>query len=119
MDIVRTIHNRLYRDRKRPTFELFALRVYARLSDGILDRGLGVEEAADPVLFSSRDVLTSGSAILAMTFDKPVVGPNIGCLPELLGGQTELLSEAGTDWIEDAMRWTADSDLRSFGERNH
>ncbi|MEZ4597387.1 MAG: glycosyltransferase [Chloroflexota bacterium] len=37
--------------------------------------------AADVMVLPYRDVLTSGSAILAMTFGLPVVAPRIGCLP--------------------------------------
>ena len=38
--------------------------------------------AADVVVLPFRDILTSGSAILALSFGRPVVAPALGCLPE-------------------------------------
>jgi len=40
-------------------------------------------EAADWVVLPYRDVLTSGSALLALSFERPVVAPRRGCLAEL------------------------------------
>lgn len=40
--------------------------------------------AADVAVLPFVDVLTSGSAILALSFGKPVILPNLGCLPELV-----------------------------------
>lgn len=40
--------------------------------------------AADCAVLPYRDVLTSGAAILAASFSKPVIAPNLGCLPESL-----------------------------------
>jgi glycosyltransferase involved in cell wall biosynthesis len=40
--------------------------------------------AADVAVLPFVDVLTSGSAILALSFGKPLVLPNIGCMPELI-----------------------------------
>jgi beta-1,4-mannosyltransferase len=40
--------------------------------------------ASDVVLFPYRQVLTSGSAILAMSFSKVCIAPRIGCLGEIL-----------------------------------
>ena len=50
--------------------------------------------AADAVVLPYRDVLTSGSAILAMTFGQPVIAPAIGCLPESLGSEGTILYDA-------------------------
>lgn len=41
-------------------------------------------DAADLVTLPFRDILTSGSAILALTFGRPVVAPARGCLPETI-----------------------------------
>lgn len=41
-------------------------------------------DAADVVALPFRDILTSGSAILALTFGRPVVAPARGCLPETI-----------------------------------
>ena len=40
--------------------------------------------AADVAVLPFVDVLTSGSAILALSFGKPLILPHIGCLPELM-----------------------------------
>ena len=40
--------------------------------------------ASDLVALPYRDILTSGTAYLAMAFAKPVLIPNIGCIPETL-----------------------------------
>lgn len=41
--------------------------------------------AADAVVLPYDDILTSGSAILGMTFGRAVIAPRRGCLPSLLG----------------------------------
>lgn len=46
--------------------------------------------AADVFVAPFRDVLTSGSVILAMSNGLPVIAPRLGCLPETLGQQKEL-----------------------------
>lgn len=50
--------------------------------------------AADVVVLPYEDILTSGSAVLAMSFGRPVVAPSIRCLPELLSFQLELLYDS-------------------------
>lgn len=40
--------------------------------------------ASDVMVLPFVDMLTSGSAITAMSFARPVIAPGIGCLPELL-----------------------------------
>jgi beta-1,4-mannosyltransferase len=47
--------------------------------------------AADVVVAPFREVLTSGSVILGLTFGRPIVAPERGCLPELIGPQTGIL----------------------------
>jgi len=74
--------------------------------------------AADAIVLPYRDVLTSGSAILGMTFGKPVVGPRVGCLPELLDGQPELLYDPDVDSLADSMRRAMTADLDAIGEQN-
>lgn len=77
--------------------------------------------AADAIVLPYDGILTSGSAILAMTFGRAVIAPASGCLPGLLGqtggitfdpNQCDGLREA----LEQAMR---DVDrLHRMGERN-
>ncbi|MCB1282088.1 MAG: glycosyltransferase family 4 protein [Salinibacterium sp.] len=50
--------------------------------------------ASDVVALPYRDMLTSGSALLAMSFGKAVVGPRIGCMPEQVGPDCGVLYDA-------------------------
>ena len=55
--------------------------------------------ASDIVVLPYKDILTSGSMILAMSFAKPIIAPEIGCITDFLdnkGGflyKTDLLNE--------------------------
>ncbi len=74
--------------------------------------------AADAAVLPYRDVLTSGSAILAMTFGLPVIAPAIGCLPESLGSEgTRLYDPADPAGLEGALRTALTADLAPLGER--
>jgi len=74
--------------------------------------------AADAVVLPYRDVLTSGSAILAMTFGRPVIAPAIGCLPESLGSEgTILYDPSAPDGLERALRHALTADLAALGEQ--
>jgi glycosyltransferase involved in cell wall biosynthesis len=75
--------------------------------------------ASDVLVLPHRDVLTSGSAILGMTFQKPVVGPRTGCLPELLDEQDELLYDPDTGSLTAAMRRALDAELAEIGQQNN
>ena len=69
--------------------------------------------AADAVVLPYKDVLTSGSAILAMTFGQPVIAPAIGCLPESLGAEGTILYDPSTpDGLERALRGRDDDGPR-------
>jgi len=73
--------------------------------------------AADAVVLPYKDVLTSGSAILAMTFGLPVIAPAIGCLPESLGSEGTILYDAAApDGLERALREAMTEDLAKLGE---
>jgi len=73
---------------------------------------------ADAVVLPYRDVLTSGSAILAMTFGQPVIAPAIGCLPESLGSEGTILYAADApNALADALRTALTVDLAVLGER--
>ena len=51
--------------------------------------------AADVVVLPFTAVLTSGSAIQALGFGKPLIVPRLGCLPELVAGGAGLLYDPG------------------------
>jgi beta-1,4-mannosyltransferase len=75
--------------------------------------------AADAVALPFRDILTSGSAILAMSYGRPVIAPSLGCLPETLPADGNLLYDADD---EGGLRWALwralTADLDELGERN-
>lgn len=75
--------------------------------------------AADAVVLPFKDITTSGSAILAMTFGKAVVVPRKGCLPELLDENgTIFYRRDGAGTLVEALRTAQDRDLASMGEYN-
>jgi len=75
--------------------------------------------AADAVVLPFSNVLSSGSAILAMSFGNPVLAPRIGCLEPLLAGQAELTYEPDDeDALVRALRSATTRDLESIGAGN-
>jgi beta-1,4-mannosyltransferase len=75
--------------------------------------------ASDVVVLPFRDILTSGSMILAMSFGRAIVAPSLGCLPETMppgGGILYDPEEQGA--LEQALRAALDSDLVAMGARN-
>jgi len=48
--------------------------------------------AVDTVVFNYQDILTSGGVILAKSYKKPIIAPEIGCLKELTDENTILFS---------------------------
>ena len=86
-----------------------------RLPEEELSRTL---RAADAVVLPFRDILTSGSAILALSHGRPVIAPAMGCLPETLPGDATILYDPDArDGLRDALRTAARADLRTMGER--
>jgi beta-1,4-mannosyltransferase len=51
--------------------------------------------AADVFAFPFRQVLTSSSVILALSFGRPVIVPQMGCLPELVGSDAGIVYTPG------------------------
>jgi beta-1,4-mannosyltransferase len=51
--------------------------------------------AADAVVLPFRDILTSSSVLLAMSFGRAVVAPALGCIPETVAAGRDLLYSAG------------------------
>lgn len=78
--------------------------------------------AADVVALPYRDILTSGSVLLAMSFGRPVVTPNLGCIPALAGNNGNFIYERNSrrslrESLE-AANATADAELERIGSRN-
>lgn len=66
--------------------------------------------AADLLVFPYRDILNSGSALLGLSFDRPVLVPNRGAMQELqqaVGADWVRLydGDLNTDVIRDALAW--------------
>ena len=74
--------------------------------------------AADLVVLPFREILTSGSAILAMSFGRPFAAPAVGCLPEIAGDNAAMLySNDDPDALADTLRRAETVDLEKMGER--
>ncbi|OGG57261.1 MAG: hypothetical protein A3F84_24345 [Candidatus Handelsmanbacteria bacterium RIFCSPLOWO2_12_FULL_64_10] len=72
--------------------------------------------AADVVVLPFVDVLTSGSAITAMSFGKPVILPRLGCLPELADDTMGLLYDPeDATGLEKAIVEARKRDLKAAG----
>jgi glycosyltransferase involved in cell wall biosynthesis len=75
--------------------------------------------AADALVLPFEEVLTSGSAILGMSFGRAVVAPRLGCLPDVLSETPELLYDPDDpDGLHDALRRAREADLEAAGRRN-
>lgn len=72
---------------------------------------------ADVMVLPYRDVLTSGSAILALTFGLPVIAPRMGCLPETLEGCSILYDPHQPTGLRAALEGALAVDLRALAER--
>lgn len=75
--------------------------------------------AADVAVFPYTDILTSGSALLAMSFGKAIVVPRIGCIPETLDAQGSFLYEPiDVDGLSGAIQNALQSDVEAMGQHN-
>ena len=77
--------------------------------------------AADAVATPFRDVLTSGSLILALSYAKPVIAPKAGCLTELTEDVAGYFYDpSDPQGLSDALRRFAveESDLTQMGMQN-
>jgi glycosyltransferase involved in cell wall biosynthesis len=76
---------------------------------------------ADVVVLPYRSILTSGTAVLAMSFGCPVIVPKIGCLGDLVtdGVNGFLYDPDEPDGLEQAMKRALDSNLSGMGESGY
>jgi glycosyltransferase involved in cell wall biosynthesis len=75
--------------------------------------------AADAVVLPYRDVLTSGSLILAMGFGRAVIAPRLGCLPETIPEDGAILYDpTAPGALADALREALGRDLGAMGDHN-
>jgi len=67
--------------------------------------------AADVVVLPYQEVLSSGAAILAHSLGRPVIVPEVGCLPKMVPAGTGWLYDPhDKDGLRDAMRAALNSD---------
>jgi glycosyltransferase involved in cell wall biosynthesis len=70
------------------------------------------------VVLPFRDILTSGSAILALSHGRPVIAPAMGCLPGTLPADATFLYDPDAeDALAGAIRAAKAADLVTMGER--
>ena len=75
--------------------------------------------AADAVALPYREIFTSGSVLLAMTFGRAIIAPRRGCIGQTLDEAGAILYEAGDpDGLPDALRRALESDLEAMGAHN-
>lgn len=74
--------------------------------------------AADTVVLPYRDILTSGSAILAMSYSCPVVVPRLGCMPNLIENEVDgfLYNPETAGSLKQAMETALGADCRKMGQ---
>lgn len=90
--------------------------VYEFVPDDEIQRYMA---AADAVVLPYRDITTSGSAVLAMSFGKALVVPPLGCLPELLDEDgTVFYDPDDPDGLRGALERAPDRDLTAMGAYN-
>ena len=75
--------------------------------------------AADAVVLPYREITTSGSAVLAMSFGNALVVPSLGCLPELLDEEGAVFFDPTDDrGLIAALEAAAECDLKEMGRHN-
>ena len=75
--------------------------------------------AADVTVFPYTDILTSSSILLAMSFGKAIVVPQIGCISETLDVQGSFLYDPNdVEGLSRSMRNALLSDLEAMGRHN-
>ncbi len=76
-------------------------------------------KACDAVVLGHTSGLNSGVAILGMTFGRVVVGPDLGCIGEVLrSGENVVYDPTDSEGLMKAMGQAALMDLHQAGERN-
>jgi glycosyltransferase involved in cell wall biosynthesis len=73
-------------------------------------------KSANVVVFPFHRVLTSSSVVLAMSFGRPVIVPNLGCLPEIVGDETGIVYDHDDpEGLLNALRQARESNLDEMG----
>jgi len=76
--------------------------------------------ASDVFVTPYRDILTSGSIVLGMSFSKPIIAPIIGCIPEYLPKDSNFLYSPNTvDSLAKALAQASKMDRQSLREMGY
>jgi glycosyltransferase involved in cell wall biosynthesis len=75
--------------------------------------------ASDVVVLPFREILTSSSLLLAMSFGRMVVAPRLGCVPDYADPSCNVIYEpAVPDALTNALRATLMKDVDAYGRSN-
>ena len=75
--------------------------------------------AADVVATPFLEIFTSGSVLLAMSFERAVIAPRRGCVVDTLDEAGGILYDADDpQGLEGALRVAMDADLEAMGRHN-
>ena len=75
--------------------------------------------ASDIVVLPYRDILNSGAAVLAMSFGKPIIAPDLGSMKELVDKNGGILFDpADKKTLADALAKLKNADLQAMGKHN-
>jgi len=76
--------------------------------------------AADVVTLPYDEILTSGSAILAMSFGKPIIAPERGCLADIMPGSANYLYDPDSVALRDQLQMAISEreHLEEYGRKN-
>lgn len=78
--------------------------------------------AADVVVLPYRDIITSGSVLLAMSFGRAVIAPQLGCIPTLINGSKALQYDPeSTNGLTESMEWAFNhkETIDAIGQANY
>lgn len=75
--------------------------------------------AANVLVFPYQDILNSGSVYLGLSFGKPIIAPRIGCIPETVSSENDLLYDlASDDGLLNMLRYAKEPNLADIGSTN-
>lgn len=75
-------------------------------------------KAADAVVLPYQDVLTSGAAILAASFGRPIIAPDRGCIGDRFGTGSGLIYDPESEPLARVLSRALEADTESIGKRN-
>jgi glycosyltransferase involved in cell wall biosynthesis len=81
----------------------------------VTDAASGLDRVRTTLEFVPDDDVTSGSVLLAMSFGRPVVAPDLGCISAYLGSGGFVYEPHATAGLEAAMRSAMEADVSARG----